>query len=286
MKATKDYTIAVCGGECVGKDGINVFIDRQKPFTEGESGKNKNTTILLVTAGTAHIELDFKSYDLQPLKILMLPPSCLFCCTEQSDDFTVSCITFTKEITEELTNRFEPSYFGFLAEYPVGDIPEAEAVQIVHMMEGVQHVLQNKEMEHGTQIAHLLLQCFYLSQYDYCKQQFSTRETQGISNQEHLFMRFLTLIHEHASHERELAFYADKLCISNRYLSAIVRNQTGKTAKEFIDNRCIQEIKIRLRTTTNSLQSIAYDMNFPDQSFFSRYFKKNTGMTPKEFRAS
>ncbi len=268
------------------QDAIHVFQDRLHPFTDGESGKNKNTAIMLVKEGTARIEIDFKPYTLKSCQMLMLPPASHFHCIEQSEDFRVSCVTFSQDITAELTSRFEPSYFGFMTEYPVGDIPEAEAQHISRMIECIAHVLLENRMEHSTLIARLLLQCYYLSQYDHCKQQITARSTQAISNQEQLFRRFISLIHEHAACERNLAFYADKLCISIRYLSSIVRNQTGKTAKEFIDNRCIQEIKIRLRTTTEPLQGIAYSMNFPDQSFFSRYFKKNTGMTPKEFRAN
>ncbi len=285
MTASKDFMPVNTTPEDTKDSNIRVFLDKQHPFTDGESGKNKNTALMLVKSGTASIEIDFKPYTLKAYQMLMLPPDCHFHCIEQSEDFSVSCVTFSKGITEQLTSRFEPSYFGFMTEYPVGDIPEDEIPHIQHLMEAIDRVLES-QLEHSVQVAYLLLQCFYLSQYDHCKQQITARGTQGISHQEQLFMQFLTLTHNHAARERDIAFYAGKLCISNRYLSAIVRNQSGKTAKEFIDNHCIQEIKIRLRTTSEPLQSIAYSMNFPDQSFFSRYFKKNTGMTPKEFRAS
>lgn len=286
MNDRNEITVESHAQESTNQNGINVFLDRLHPFTDGESGKNKDTAIMLVKEGTARIEIDFKPYTLKPCQMLMLPPDSLFHCIEQSEDFRVACVTFNKDITADLTSRFEPSYFGFMTEYPIGDIPEADVIHIERMIEGIAHVLQKDGMEHSTLIARLLLQCYYLSQYDHCKQQITARSTQAISNQEQLFRRYISLIHEYAAYERNLSFYADKLCISIRYLSSIVRNQTGKTAKEFIDNHCIQEIKIRLRTTSEPLQSIAYSLKFPDQSFFSRYFKKNTGMTPKEFRAN
>ncbi len=269
----------------VGCGGIEVALDCRRPFAVDEIVKRDATVMMLVKAGTARIEIDFKPYSIEAGQMLMLPPACLFRCVEQSDDFTVSGISLSRAVTEELTSRFEPAYFGFLTEYPVGNAPKDDLEHVGCIMEGVFHMLEKSGQEHSLVKAKLLIQCFYLDQYDSCKAQIAQRSTEGISNQEHLFMRFLTLVHEHAARQRDVAFYADKLCISNRYLSAIVRNQTGKTVKTFIDNRCIQEIKILLRTTADPFQSIADALNFPDQSFFSRYFKKNTGMTPKEFRA-
>ncbi len=265
--------------------GIAVSLDCRSPFVVDEFVKRDATVMMLVKAGTAKIEIDFKPYSLEADQMLMLPPSSLFRCVEQSDDFTVSDISLSQAITEELTSRFEPAYFGFLTEYPVGSASKDDIDHVCCIIEGVYHMLEKSGQEHSLAKAKLLIQCFYLDQYDSCKAQIAQRSTEGISNQEHLFMRFLTLVHEHAARQRDVAFYADKLCISNRYLSAIVRNQSGRTVKDFIDNRCIQEIKILLRTTTDPFQSIADALNFPDQSFFSRYFKKNTGMTPKEFRA-
>lgn len=269
----------------VSSGGITVSLDLRQPFAVGCLEKNTDMAMMLVLAGTAKIEIDFRQYDLSANQLLMLPPSSFSRCTEQSDDFTVSGFTLSQAITQELTSRFEPAYFGFLTEYPAHTPPMDDVAYIRNLITTAGHMLENSDQEHSMQKAKLLIQCFYLDQYDHCKNQITPRNTEGISNQEHLFMRFLTLVHENASRQRDVAFYADRLCISKRYLSAILRNQTGKTVKDFVDNRCIQEIKILLRTTDEPLQNIAFDLNFPDQSFFSRYFKKNTGMTPTEFRA-
>ena len=82
------------------------------------------------------------------------------------------------------------------------------------------------------------------------------------------------------------SFYADELCITTRYLSTVVQRMTGVTPKDIIDTRCIQEIKMLLCTTNDSIQEIAFRLNFPDQSFCARYFKRNTGMSPVEYRKS
>lgn len=84
--------------------------------------------------------------------------------------------------------------------------------------------------------------------------------------------------------ERSIAFYADKLCISSRYLFKVCKSETGKTPKELIHQFLIAEIKNALLTSESSNQQIADRLGFPDQSAFGQFFKRQEGMSPSEFR--
>lgn len=106
----------------------------------------------------------------------------------------------------------------------------------------------------------------------------------GTTRQTDLFQRFVALVHEHCTEQREVVFYADRLCISTRYLSTIIRSVAHSTAKEFIDRSVVLEIKMLLESTELSVQEIAYRLHFPDQSYLGRFFKKHTGVSPTEFR--
>ena len=128
------------------------------------------------------------------------------------------------------------------------------------------------------------LQSFLLHIYDKTHRLFLDRHPEGISRQEELFKLFIQAIHEHCTRQREVSFYADKLCISSRYLSTVVQNVTGTTAKSIIDRHVILEIKAMLKSTTLSIQEISNHLHFPDSSFFGRYFKKHTGMSPLKYR--
>ncbi len=269
----------------VQSERIEVLLNQTHPFPEGITKKNTDTAILFVKRGNAVIEVDYHRYAIRENQIALIPPSSIFFCASQSDDFAVNSIRIPQRITEEVTAPFEPTFFAFLTEYPVGNITSDDALHLGQMVESLHYVLEDEHHIYKTQIAKLLLQCFFLDLYNHCKGQIAQRITPNVNNQEKLFMNFLTLVHKYAACERDLAFYADKLCISKRYLSALVRKQTGRTPKDFIDTRCTQEIKLMLHNTTDSLQSIALTLHFPDQSFFSRYFKKNAGLTPMAFRS-
>ena len=96
--------------------------------------------------------------------------------------------------------------------------------------------------------------------------------------------RFLYLVNNHAAKEHRLSFYASKMCLTERYLGTIIRQESGVTAKEWIDRAIILRIKVELKHTDKTILQISDDLNFPNASFFSKYFKRLTGMTPAEYR--
>lgn len=97
---------------------------------------------------------------------------------------------------------------------------------------------------------------------------------------------FLALVRDNHSRERGLSFYADKLYLTPKYLSKLVKSASGKSAHEWIDSFVILEAKNLLKYSGMSIKSIVWELNFPNQTTFYRFFKTQTGMTPSEYRKS
>lgn len=97
---------------------------------------------------------------------------------------------------------------------------------------------------------------------------------------------FMGLVRLHHKKERMVAFYAEKLFISPKYLSLIIKEALGRSAAEVIDEYVILEAKNLLRFSGKNIQQVAYELNFPNQSSFGKYFKHLTGMSPSEFQRS
>ena len=95
---------------------------------------------------------------------------------------------------------------------------------------------------------------------------------------------FLLLVRDYHTKERSLSFYADKLYLTPKYLSKLIKSVSGKSAHEWIDSFVILEAKNLLKYSDMSIKSIVYDLNFPNQTTFYRFFKAKTGMTPSEYR--
>ncbi|MGL5273649.1 MAG: helix-turn-helix domain-containing protein, partial [Phocaeicola sp.] len=113
--------------------------------------------------------------------------------------------------------------------------------------------------------------------YQMQKKQTANRDTL-ILNQ------FLQLVATHHTTERRVSYYAEKLFLSPKYFSALIKRVSNTSASEWIDNYVIQEAQSLLKYSDLSIQEISYHLNFPNPSFFGKYFKKQTGKSPKQYR--
>ncbi len=99
-----------------------------------------------------------------------------------------------------------------------------------------------------------------------------------------IFDRFIELVNQHCLQQHQLNFYAERMCITERYLGTVVRQTSGATAKEWIDKAIVTAAKVMLRHSNKQVVQISDSLNFPTPSFFCKYFKRLTGQTPQEYR--
>jgi AraC-like DNA-binding protein len=99
-----------------------------------------------------------------------------------------------------------------------------------------------------------------------------------------VFERFIALVNEYHCSERGMAFYADKLCLTPKYLSKLIKQASGRSAPDWIDEFVILEVKNLLKYTNMAIKEIVFQLHFPNQSVFYKFFKAHTGMTPSEYR--
>lgn len=114
----------------------------------------------------------------------------------------------------------------------------------------------------------------------------TSTEDDAQQRQSEVMMRFLQLVKSHCSEHREVRYYADQMHLTPKYMSALIKNASGKSAIRWIEDYVILEAKAQLASTVNTVQQIAFDLNFPSHSLFGRYFKQHVGMSPSAYRAS
>lgn len=106
----------------------------------------------------------------------------------------------------------------------------------------------------------------------------------SLNRKAHLSFQFLKLLREHIKEQRSVNFYADKLYVTPKHLSMCVKETTGKTCGEIIDEMVVEEAKALLHDPELTIGHVADELHFSDQYFFSKYFKKRTGMSPMNYR--
>jgi len=99
-----------------------------------------------------------------------------------------------------------------------------------------------------------------------------------------VFEQFLKLVRDYHTSERGMGFYADKLCLTPKYLSKVIKNVSGQSGPEWIDSFVILEAKNMLKYSDMPIKEIVYKLNFPNSSVFYKFFKSHTGFTPSEYR--
>lgn len=110
--------------------------------------------------------------------------------------------------------------------------------------------------------------------------------SQTLRRKDSLLYDFVQLVEAEFRNERSVAYYAKKLFISPKHLSATVKEASGRTASDWIDSYVIMEAKTLLRNTGMTIQEISQTLNFANQSFFGKYFKHITGLSPRMYRAT
>ena len=169
---------------------------------------------------------------------------------------------------------------------PVIHLEEKDVEGFIVNYEMLEYKLSRIDLPHHKQSIKLLLQSLIYEMYDVLapKLQLSEHIDYGYSSGEILFGRFANMLSAEMPLRHPVGYYADKLCITPKYLSSICKKQTGKTASDIIDEMTVNYIKQMLTSSEKSIKEIASDAGFDNLSFFGKYVKRELGMSPRDYR--
>jgi AraC-like DNA-binding protein len=201
----------------------------------------------------------------------------------KSRDF--ECVVLAANI-EFLRNISIPSVsdlFITIRSNPCTLLSDEDMVALPAYFKYIQSVYERKEHAYHMEITKqlLLVLCYEVAAI---YQQNRPSKKQIYSYKDSVFRNFVRLLSSKYREERRVSYYAEELCITPKYLSYVVKEISNKTAAEWIDDFVLRNVKILLTTTTLTIQQVSDQLNFPNPSFFTQYFKRATGKTPKAFR--
>lgn len=249
-----------------------------------DSYKTTYTSFILCLSGSSEIEIDSIRYTAKENTLLVMMPHQLVKYYEVSDNYRAHLIMISNKYFDTRDNFYKMmSLLIPLKNHPCADlnIVETELLKTYHVL------LYKKISEENNLFRNFTIQ--YLIQatfYEVCQLLLKHIEMKkrNMPHKEEIFKQFLKLVEIHHYKERDISFYAEKLCFTPKYLSSTIRDVTGKLAGDWIDNYVIIEAKALLISTNLTVQEICYELNFSTPSSFTRFFKRITGMSPRKFR--
>ena len=197
-----------------------------------------------------------------------------FCLLACSDNFYMPPLTGV----EQAAFRRE------LVTHPVAQLsePQFKAFDVIYKM--IRNALSKRDEVHFVRrTVQGFLQALYFMVFSAYQTEAGASSQLATARQEEIFHRFIKLVEKNYTVERNIGFYADKLCITPKYLSQLIYKASGIYAGDHIDNYVISEAKMLIKSRKYTIAQVSDMLNFTSQAYFGRYFKKHTGMTPLEF---
>lgn len=224
--------------------------------------------LVLGMDGQADICLNLQDYHLEKGCLLLLPSDTILEIKNVSDDARVVALVFREGInlTDEIVLNASPAEFS----------------RILRMIYLTWDILQLKPYRRKT-IQNLLQSIISDIQYIKDIADESEKHDQSTRTQD-VFMQFKRLVHKYCFSERSIPFYASQLHVTPHHLSAIIRKASGQSVMYWVNRATIQEAKLLLKTNDAMGYEIADQLHFSSASAFSKFFKRETGMTPKMYQ--
>jgi len=248
---------------------------------EGQPYRLTEGRVVFFRAGTLRLRINLREVEFKEGDLLAVSPGTVFEFLYVSPDLDLSMLAFSNSLMENWQKE------DLLQIYLQGrlflhlSLTEKEVQRMEQLFALLWEVVHDRPFPRASVQSLISL---HFHQLDFLRKRSQSTERQQHTRQEDIFNRFLELVNKYAVRERSIAFYADRLFLTPRYLSTLVRQASGRTVMDWVNEAVMQEAKLMLRHTDKLVYQIADELNFPNASFFSKYFRRMAGMTPNDYR--
>lgn len=236
-------------------------------------------------AGTLRMKIDMVDYflDRDEQYMIRISPGQIVSVEERSDDIELNVMLMSQTFIESLIVYMgqDISIKGMMSD-PIRCFTNNERFTMDYILKAIREIIDDDANPYRHKVLeHIIMAVFYGSQQT---RMAMMEDVKPRTNGELLTVKFLQEVKQHFREERQLGFYAERLCITPRYLSRVVKDTTGSSAAEWIERYVVLEARALLKSTNMTIQQVSDMLNFPSQTFFGKYFKRRMGISPKEYR--
>lgn len=249
----------------------------------------ENGCFLIVVQGEAKVTINILDYDIKQNDVITLVPGTIIQIKKYSKDLLLKTIAFSADFVKEIgIVKNSLPHLMYVRNNPILSISETEASLLIEAYSSFSKILNylgENNIKDEMVVKSMLMSFLYCLIAIY-ELNIDLNDIPPLSRSKEITKEFQSLILRYYKEERSVGFYAGKLFISPKYLSDVIKNTTGKSSTDFISEAVLLDAKVQLKSTIRTIQEIADSLNFPNQSFFAKYFKKHVGLSPKAYRES
>ena len=250
-----------------------------------EPYKLKHILLVLCNGGNGYGAINLHPIHLQKDSLLIALPSQIAESNNLDENFKGTFLVMSEHFLSRINIGDAYLFHMRVENNPLYHLDERTATTFRSLIDLVHNIMLSGDNSSGMEeIFSLISRLFYIMISRIINPSSDAQET----GQRHgeVMMQFLQLLRHHYRDHRDVGFYADKMNISAKYMTTLVKKASGKSAIQWIEDYVILDAKAQLSSTVNTIQQIAFDLNFPSQSLFGRYFKRAVGMSPSDYRIS
>lgn len=258
----------------------------KKYFSFDESFIFDGFTLGLCLKGSGKLKINFKEYQLSSGTILLLLPNQIIKLEEKSDDFLMKNLFLSFDLILDFPSPVDFEIFDHARRNPCVKASEEMIIHLLKYHSFISSEYSEIDNIYREEIVKTLLYALMLKISGIYKASENNPENIPQSRHEELSDNFFRLLNKHYKRERSVSFYADKMCLTPKYLSSMIKKMTGKSILAWINETVIIEAKIMLRTSDLTVLQISEELNFSNPSFFVQFFKQQVKLTPLKYRNS
>jgi YesN/AraC family two-component response regulator len=242
-------------------------------------------TVVLIIRGEAEIKHNLVDYILPQNSLFIITPQVVHEFRKPLGDYHIIGMGFSRDFIRHLSEKHVSAFDFFSSQSkPQFFLSDKEA----KLMENLLLLLKEKDLENDehpfkNELIHHAFNLFIYEMAAIAKRH-RPNENVKLTRKEDIVVSFIKMLSLHFKEERGVQFYADTLFITPKHLSKTLKEITNKTCSELIDEMVITEAKILLEGMGQSVASVAEQLHFSDQFFFSKFFKRHTGINPSQYK--
>lgn len=237
--------------------------------------------------GSVDITINLTRWNVKQNTYLISLPENIIGVNSVSDDFEGYVILFSMAYLRKISINLKDvlPYYMYVRSHPCFNVGSLNVKKMTQFYNLIYSSLKDENSSRkGEIIKGLVTSILFKISEDLDEFGLKTIATAKTKSKEYYFLKFMDLLLLNFREQHHVGFYADKLALTPKYLSALIKDTSGLSVPQWINNYVIVEAKTLLKSSDMNINQIADYLNFPTSSFFSKYFRHHTGIAPRDYR--